>query len=1014
MSDLFDDEPGNVDTRRSGGRARALVITGVVLVVAFFLLTTFASIYTDRLWYSEVGYSQVFNTMLWTRIGLFLVFGVFMGASVAVNMYLAYRFRPLFRIPGGDGSVDRYRDAVTPIRTWLLAGVATVVGLFAGTSAIGHWRSYLLWRHAQPFEQTDPYFDKDISFYVFSLPWWHYVVDFVMAAAIVAVLATAVVHYLYGGIRLQVQHDRLSGAAQVQFSVLLGIFVLAKGVDYYLDRFDLVTNDNNLFTGMNYTGENALLPARNILMGVALICALLFFLNVWRRTWQLPTVGLALLVLSAILLGMIWPAIVQNFQVKPTEADKEAPYIQKNIDATRDAYDIAYVDGEPYTGIPVDAPDEGTSTAERTRLLRALDAQLLQVPVVDPKQVRETFEQRQQAFAYYSVAPVLDVDRYEIDGEDTPLVLGVRELDQEGINPDDRNWSNLHTVYTHGEGIIAAYANRISSNDANGKMVWAEGIESDNALSEIEEFEERIYYGEQSPSYSIVGKAEEDDPDVELGLTLPADAVSEEEAEEEETTYDGEGGVEIGSTLRQLMYAVKFGEPNFLLSGRVNGNSQVLYNREPVARVEKVAPWLTVDSDPYPAVVDGKIQWIIDGYTTTDRYPNAQRESFDSMIDDSLQQDTGLQTIPTDEINYMRSAVKATVDAYDGTVTLYAWDEEDPILKTWMSAFPDTVQPKSEIPTALMEHLRYPEDLFKVQRYQLARYHVTNADDFYQGSDRWEVPADPVSTSSKQPPYRVFANNGSGDSQWSLTSVFVPRGKQNLASYVSLDSDATTSNGELNPDFGKLKLLELSDPNAPGPGTIYNEMSQNDEVLESLQEFRVSGSTPPVFGNLLTLPVSDGLIYIQPVYAVKAQGESSFPILQYVITSYAGSVGIGENLAASLADSLSLAADTGTDPPDGNGDGQGNNNGGPDGPKQSIDDQIAEQLRLADEAFQDADAAQRAGDTAEWAAQIEKAERHFGNALALIEERDAEAAPDDEPTDESTASPTDEATPEEE
>ena len=208
MSELFDDEPGDVDTRRPGGRARALVITGVVLVVAFFVLTTFASIYTDRLWYDEVGYGQVFSTMLWTRIGLFLVFGVFMGAAVAVNMYLAYRFRPLFRMPGGDGSVDRYRDAVTPIRTWLLVGVAGVVGIFAGTSAVGNWRTYLLWQHAEPFRQKDPYFDKDIRFYVFSLPWWHYVVDFVMAATVVAIIATAVVHYLYGGIRLQVPHDR--------------------------------------------------------------------------------------------------------------------------------------------------------------------------------------------------------------------------------------------------------------------------------------------------------------------------------------------------------------------------------------------------------------------------------------------------------------------------------------------------------------------------------------------------------------------------------------------------------------------------------------------------------------------------------------------------------------------------------------------------------------------------------------------------------------------------------------
>lgn len=1004
MSDLFDDEPGDVETRRPGSRARALVITGVVLVVGFFALTTFSSLYTDRLWYNEVGYGQVFSTMLWTRIGLFIVFGLFMAAAVAVNMYLAYRFRPLFRIPGGDGSVDRYRDAVTPIRSWLLAGVATVVGVFAGTSALGHWRTYLLWRHAQPFGEEDAYFNKDIGFYVFSLPWWHYVVDFVMAAAVVAIIATAVVHYLYGGIRLQVQHDRLSGAAQVQFSVLLGIFVLAKGVDYYLDRFDLVTNDNNLFTGMNYTGENALLPARNILMGVALICAVLFFLNVWRRTWQLPSVGLALLVLSAILLGMIWPAIVQNFQVKPTEADKEEEYIQQNIDATRTAYDIADVTPTDISGVP---PENANTNV--------LKGQLSSVPVVDPKQVFQTFEQRQQPRLYYSVSPILDVDRYTVENpatgrvEPTPLVLGVREVDQSGIDDSDQNWSNLHTVYTHGEGIVAAYANDVSADENNGRIVWAEGIQdAENVLSETE-FEDRIYYGEQSPDYSVVGKASESSEDVELSLELDEAETAEEASDvaESETTYDGEGGVDIGSTFRQLMYAVKFGETNFLLSGRVNENSRVLYNRDPATRVEMVAPWLTLDTDPYPAIVDGRIQWIIDGYTTTDRYPNSQRESFESMIEDSLQTDTGLQTIPTDEVNYVRSAVKATVDAYDGTVNLYAWDEDDPILKTWMSAFPDTVQPKSEIPEALMEHLRYPEDLFKVQRYQLARYHVEQADDFYQGDERWEVPTDPEASNSQQPPYRLFTPNQDGGSDWSLTSVFVPRGRGNLASYVSVNSDATSD------EFGQIELLEMTDEGAPGPGIAANEMQNDDGVRDALLPF-INADTPPVFGNLLTVPLDSGLIYVQPVYALRLNADSSFPILQFVIVRYGSDVGIDRDIPSALADALGvdIGEDPGGEDPGGEDPG-GEDPGGEDpGGEGTIDEQIADALRDADQAFDAADAAYADGNYEEWGRQQEIARAALDRALRLADQRDEEAQPDDEATDQATDAPTDDATPE--
>ena len=306
--------------------------------------------------------------------------------------------------------------------------------------------------------------------------------------------------------------------------------------------------------------------------------------------------------------------------------------------------------------------------------------------------------------------------------------------------------------------MIAAYANqRPEDNVAQAPDVqWAEGQDAeDRALTNLstDGYETRVYYGEKSPDYSIVGKSS-GGRDVELDL--PSGTL--EDAGEATTTYDGAGGVGIGSLFRQVLYAVKFGEPNLVLSERVNSNSKILYDRNPGDMVKKVAPWLTVDSDPYPAVVDGQIQWILDGYTTTDQYPQAQRASFDEMTDDSLATNTGFQTLPTDEINYMRSAVKATVDAYDGTVTLYAWDEQDPILKAWRSAFPGVVQDRADIPEALLSHLRYPEDLFKVQRYQFARYHVTDAKDFYEDNSRWEVPPDPNAPSSKQPPYRLFVN----------------------------------------------------------------------------------------------------------------------------------------------------------------------------------------------------------------------------------------------------------------
>jgi len=564
VSDRFDDEGPEepaVAVRSQSSRSRALLITGLVVVLGFFALTTFSSIYTDRLWYHAEGYGSVFSKLFWTRTGLFLVFGLLMALSVGANMYLAHRFRPFFRPDSPEqAGLERYRDAVLPVRGWLLAGVSVVIGLFAGTAAAGEWRTYLLWANRTSFHRADTFFHKDIGFYVFELPWLHYLVNFAMAALVISLLAAATVHYLYGGIRLQSPGDRLTGAAQVQFSVLLGLFVLAKAADYWLDRYDLATASGKLIDGITYTDDHAVLPAKNILLGIAVICAVLFFLNIWRRTWTLPSVGLALLVLSAVLLGMIWPGIVQAFQVRPTEPDKEAPYIANNIAATRMAYDIQDVDVQSYSG------GTGATASDRQDVLDDTTS----TPLVDPQLVHQAFEHIQQVRSYYSVADVLDVDRYDINGTDRALVLGVREMDQSGMPDDARNWSNLHTVYTHGNGIIAAFANQRPADDgAEGTEIqWAEGQQAgQDALSQATGgYESRVYYGEDSPDYSIVGKLP-GAADVELNL-------GGEAGSSESTTYGGKGGVDVGSTFHKLLYAVKFGDPNFLLSERVNATAR--------------------------------------------------------------------------------------------------------------------------------------------------------------------------------------------------------------------------------------------------------------------------------------------------------------------------------------------------------------------------------------------------------------------------------------------------------
>jgi uncharacterized membrane protein (UPF0182 family) len=988
VSGLFDDPtpPRRTAPPPRPQRSRALLGTAAVVIAAFFVLSIFTGVWTDKLWFSSVGFQDVFTKVLGTRTLLFIVFGAVMGGFVAGNIVWAFRSRPEFRSLPTEASLDRYREAVEPMRKWAVIAVGVLLGLIAGGSASGQWRTFLLWRNQKSFGTEDPYFERDIGFFVFQLPWLHYVVNFAMMTAVLALVAAIVVHYLFGGIRLQTRGDKVSGAAQVQFSVLLGLFVLFKAVDYWLDRFDLTTDQGRRFTGINYTSFNAVLPSKNILMCIALICALLFFANIFRRTWLLPSIGLGLLVLSAILLGALWPGIVWQFQVRPSEPDKEEPFLKRNIAATREAFDVTDTIEQGYNATVSVTEDQ----------LRENAASLPGIRLIDPARMSQAFEQLQQVRGYYSVAPVLDVDRYEIDGQTRDLVLGVRELDQAGLVADQRNWNNERTVYTHGYGVIAAYGNnRTADNEAptSDEPPWAEeDLPPRGDLSDLTKdgYEARIYFGEKSPSYSIVGKGEEDDQDIEL------DIPEEASGERGTTTYDGEDGVEIGGLFNQLLYAIKYGEPNFLLSNRVNDKSKILYERHPRERVQKVAPWLTVDRDPYPAVVDERVVWILDGYTVTDRYPNSERDSFQEMTNDALDTTTSYVTLPTDQINYMRNSVKAVVDAYDGTVTLYEW-QDDPILDAWKDVFPDVVESRESIPDELLNHFRYPEDLFKVQRHILAQYHVTEAQTFYRGTDRWDVPEDPADPANKQPPYRLSvqmppppedsdAPAPSESPAFSLTSVYVPTNRSNLASFIAVNSDATSD------DYGNIRILRLPDSTqVQGPSQIANTFAADERIQTRLLPIKQNSEIR--YGNLLTLPVGGGLLYVQPVYALRESGQGAYPVLQFVLASFGRNAGYGTSLTAALNDVLASGAITGEDtgvegeeedPPGGGGQG------GDPGAETPPD--VLDLLVQADEKYAEAQAALEDGNTVKWARATREAEALVQEALQAAQAGDASGA----------------------
>lgn len=857
-------------------RSRALVPTLVILFTLIVVYLLMVNILTDRLWFDSVGYTDVFTKQLFIRVALFVVFGLLMAASIVANGWVAYRLRPRYRpMSVEQQNLDRYREAIDPVRKWIVAGAAGLIGIMAGASATTQWKTFLMWRNGTEFGEEDDQFGIDLGFFAFDYPWWRYLVSFGFAVVVLGLIVAAITHYIYGGIRLQTAGEKVSSAAQAHLSVLIGLFVLLKAVAYWFDRYGLVLDDNHLFTGASYTDVNATLPAKTILIFVALICAALFFLNVWRRNWTLPGIGLGLLALSAVLLGGLWPFMVQQFQVKPSEAGREEPYIERNIEATREAYGVADVEMQDYE-----------ATTEVTAGQLADDAGTIPgIRLMDPNIIQPAFQQLQQVRGFYSFADPVDVDRYEVDGTDRDMVVSVRELDTNGIPEGQQNWINEHTVYTHGSGMVAAYGN---TRESDGSPSWAEqDIPSQGVLGE---YESRIYYGEQSPEYSIVGGPEGMEP---VEYDIPEDP---ETGQQRNTTYDGEGGVEIGSFFNKLLYATKFQEGNILLSDRLNSESRILYDREPRERVEKVAPWLTVDGNPFPAVVDGRVVWIVDGYTTLNSYPYSQRVSLAEATSDSRTTSQAVVAQPRDHVNYVRNSVKAVVDAYDGSVTLYEWDENDPVLQTWMKAFPDTVTPKSEIPDGLYDHLRYPEDLFKLQRKMLEQYHVTDPITFYGGQDAWIVPNDPtVSVAQAQPPYYQTIQMPNEDrAYFSLTTTYVPKNRQNLAGFMAVNADARSE------DYGKLEVLRLpGNTQISGPGQVANDFETNPDVARELSLLR-QGDAETIEGNLLTLPVGGGLLYVQPIYVQRATGDSAYPLLRRVLVQFGDRIGYDDTLQGAL------------------------------------------------------------------------------------------------------------------
>ena len=874
----------------------ALTITAVIvaaLVVLFFL---FSSLFADVLWFDQLGFLSVLTTQWTATAVMFLVGFLGMAIPVWVSVEIAFRARPVYAKL--NSQLDRYQQVIEPLRRVAMFGIPLVLGVFAGVSAASRWQIVLQYLNRTSFDKLDPQFHLDVSFYVFELPFFIGVVGFASAVILIAGLAALATSYLYGAIRINGREVRISRSARVQLAITAAIYLALWAVTLWLDQYTTLINESAGFltTGAGYAEANALIPGRAILSVIAGLVAVLFIVTAIIGRWRISVIGTALLLVSGVIVGGAYPWIVQRFQVDPSARTLEADYIARSIDATRDAYGLSDVDVIPYNA---------TTDAE-AGALRADAETTANIRIIDPALVSDSFAQLERFKQYYQFVRHLDVDRYEIDGETQDTVLAVRELDQAGLG-DAQSWYNDTLVYTHGYGLVAAFGNQRTSD---GQPVFLEsGIPSNGALGD---FEPRVYFGEESPTYSIVGA-----PDGDTPIELDYPSGDDNEGANTTTTFNGNGGPTLDNAFKKLIYAIKFQSEQIFLSEGVTDKSQILYERDPIERVAKLAPYLTLDTDTYPAVVDGELVWIVDGYTATANYPYSHVEQLSSAIADTY---TVAPPYSIDDINYIRNSVKATVNAYDGSVTLYAWDDKDPILQTWQKIFPSTIKPASEMSVQLLKHVRYPADLFKVQRAILGSYHVTEAKTFYSGTDQWITPNDPTSPASNptlQPPYYLTMQTpGTDGPAFTLYSTYIPKASgtsssNNLLGYIAVNSD-------YGDDYGKLTLLTLpSSGTVPGPGQVENAFNSDPVVANELALLR-RGETQTTLGNLLTLPVGGGLLYVQPVY-VQATGDTSYPLLRKILVAFGDKIAFEDTLDLALdslfgGDSGAEAGDGGTAP----------------------------------------------------------------------------------------------------
>ena len=879
-------------TRRPGSRRVRVIAFGLLIFGSVLMLSLrgLASFYTDYLWFDQLGYGNVFRSVLLAQVVLVALFTALFFVICFVNLTVADRLAPIVRPPGPEEDLlARYHVAVGR-RAWMVrvAGSA-LLALLAGFGVSDRWQEWLLFTNGGDFGVEDAQFGKDIGFYVFKMPFTSFVVGWLFGTLIVTLVVTTVLHYLNGGIRLQTVGERVQPAVKAHLSLLLGLLALVKAADYWLARYELTTSTRGAVHGATYTDVKAQLPAINLLILISLFAVILLIVNIRRRGWVLPVLAVGLWAFVALVMGNIYPAVIQNLRVEPAESEKEAEYIGRNIEATRQAFGLADV-----TVLQLDGMDNVITGED----LLANPGTVRNIRVLDPLVVQGTFDRLQGEREFYRFSRELDSDRYVVDGEPTQVMIGARELEPNVT----RSWESQHVAFTHGYGVALAPVSRVRATGDPEFLIGDLPISIDPSIS-VTIDQPQIYVGEGLGGYAIVG-ASRDEVDY-----------TDENQETLEVRYadiGGEGGVSMGSLVRRAAFSLRFGELEPLISNFVTEESRVVYVRDVRERVEKLAPFLRFDADPYPVLHDGGIVYVIDGYTTTNRYPYAQRAPVRELPSQS-----GLRT----GFNYVRNSVKAVVDAFDGSVTFYVVDADDPIIRAYEGAFGSLFRPISEMPVELVEHLRYAEDLFRIQTELWGAYHVDDTENFYQRASEWAVSQDPGRTGEgardlvlvdeqgirigtrdmRMAPYRTMLDlPGSDETEFVILRAFVPLDEQDarkeLAAYIVGRSD--------DEHYGELVLYRPPTSNFDGPA-LSEERIRNDEEVATLQTLLSQRGSTVLFGELLLVPIENSVLYVRPLY-VQAEGDNTVPELERVI------VAVGEDvvMADSLQEALEVLTDT--------------------------------------------------------------------------------------------------------